>query len=59
MVESRGPEPIHFVFEDIHWTAEVGQQEAQRHLEVTFYPFKKVRYHQPRRSPSAPFQEGV
>ncbi|CAL8296274.1 unnamed protein product [Arctogadus glacialis] len=44
VVESRGPEPIHFVFEDIHWTAEVGQQEAQRHLEVTFYPFKKVSY---------------
>ena len=45
VVESRGPEPIHFVFEDIHWTAEVSQQEAQRHLEVTFYPFKKVCYH--------------
>ena len=46
LVESRGPEPIHFVFEDIHWTAEVSRQEAQRQLEVTFYPFKKVGYHE-------------
>uniref|UniRef100_A0A665UYB6 Selenoprotein N n=1 Tax=Echeneis naucrates TaxID=173247 RepID=A0A665UYB6_ECHNA len=37
-------EPIQFVFEDIHWTSEISQQEATRHLEVTFYPFKKVSY---------------
>lgn len=35
-------EPIQFVFEDIHWTSEISQQEAARRLDVTFYPFKKV-----------------
>ncbi|KAM3594496.1 uncharacterized protein V6R79_008969 [Siganus canaliculatus] len=37
-------EPIQFVFEDIHWTSEISRQEAARHLDVTFYPFKKVSY---------------
>lgn len=37
-----GDAPIQFVFEDIHWTSEVSHQEAARHLDVTFYPFKKV-----------------
>lgn len=37
-------EPIHFVFEDIHWTSEISEQEAARRLEVTLYPFKKVSY---------------
>ncbi|CAL8287200.1 unnamed protein product [Lota lota] len=44
IIESQGTEPIQFVFEDIHWTSEINKQEAQRHLEVTFYPFKKVPY---------------
>lgn len=35
-------EPIQFVFEDIHWSAEISQQEAAHRLEVTLYPFKKV-----------------
>lgn len=37
-------EPIQFVFEDIHWSAEISQQEAVHRLEVTLYPFKKVDY---------------
>lgn len=37
-------EPIQFVFEDIHWSAEISQQEAAHRLEVTLYPFKKVDY---------------
>uniref|UniRef100_A0A3Q1F5A9 Selenoprotein N n=1 Tax=Acanthochromis polyacanthus TaxID=80966 RepID=A0A3Q1F5A9_9TELE len=37
-------EPIQFVFEEIHWSSEIGQQEAARRLEVTLYPFKKVSY---------------
>lgn len=35
-------EPIQFVFEDISWTSEIGRKEAERRLDVTFYPFKKV-----------------
>lgn len=35
-------EPIQFVFEEIHWSSEISREEAARHLEVTFYPFKKV-----------------
>lgn len=35
-------EPIQFVFEEIHWTSEISQEEAARRMEVTFYPFKKV-----------------
>lgn len=35
-------EPIQFVFEEIHWTSEISQEEAARRVEVTFYPFKKV-----------------
>lgn len=37
-------EAIQFVFEEISWTSEIGQQEAARRLDVTFYPFKKVSY---------------
>lgn len=37
-------EPIQFVFEEIHWTSEISQEEAARRMEVTFYPFKKVSY---------------
>uniref|UniRef100_A0A8C7Z7M7 Selenoprotein N n=1 Tax=Oryzias sinensis TaxID=183150 RepID=A0A8C7Z7M7_9TELE len=37
-------EPIQFVFEEIHWSSEISREEAARHLEVTFYPFKKVPY---------------
>lgn len=33
---------IQFVFEDIHWSSEISQEEAFRRLEVTLYPFKKV-----------------
>lgn len=46
VIDSRGEggEPIQFVFEEIHWTSEISRQEAARHLEVTFYPFKKVSY---------------
>lgn len=45
IIDSReGGEPIQFVFEDIHWTSEISQQEAARRLEVTLYPFKKVSY---------------
>lgn len=36
-------EQIQFVFEDIHWTSEISRQEAARRLEVTLYPFKKVK----------------
>lgn len=39
-------EPIHFVFEEIHWTSEISEQEAARRLEVTLYPFKKVTIHE-------------
>ncbi|CAL8273166.1 unnamed protein product [Merluccius merluccius] len=42
--QGEGIEPIQFVFEDIHWTSEINKREAQHHLEVTFYPFKKVPY---------------
>uniref|UniRef100_A0A3Q2DG87 Selenoprotein N n=1 Tax=Cyprinodon variegatus TaxID=28743 RepID=A0A3Q2DG87_CYPVA len=35
---------IQFVFEEIHWTSEISQEEAVRRLEVTLYPFKKVSY---------------
>lgn len=35
-------EAIQFVFEEIHWTSEISQEEAARRVEVTFYPFKKV-----------------
>lgn len=38
-------EPIQFVFEEIQWTSEISQQEAARRMEVTFYPFKKVKLH--------------
>lgn len=38
-------EPIQFVFEEIHWTSEISQEEAARRMEVTFYPFKKVIFH--------------
>lgn len=46
IIDSRGGgnDPVQFVFEDIHWTSEISQEEAIRHLEVTFYPFKKVSY---------------
>lgn len=37
-------EPIHFVFEEILWAAELSHQEASQRLEVTLYPFKKVAY---------------
>ncbi|MED6266846.1 hypothetical protein CHARACLAT_006140 [Characodon lateralis] len=37
-------EPIQFVFEEIHWTSEMSQEEAFHRMEVTFYPFKKVPY---------------
>ncbi|KAJ4939958.1 hypothetical protein JOQ06_029393 [Pogonophryne albipinna] len=37
-------EPIQFIFEDIHWTSEISEEEATRRLEVTLYPFKKVSY---------------
>ncbi|MCI4382319.1 hypothetical protein PGIGA_G00013500, partial [Pangasianodon gigas] len=39
-----GGEPIHFVFEEIHWSSEISRDEAAGRLEVTFYPFKKVAY---------------
>lgn len=39
-----GGEPIQFVFEEIHWSAEISREEAANRLEVTFYPFKKVPY---------------
>lgn len=44
VIDSRleGSEPIQFVFEEIHWTSEISQEEAARNIEVTFYPFKKV-----------------
>uniref|UniRef100_A0AAY3ZTP9 Selenoprotein N n=1 Tax=Denticeps clupeoides TaxID=299321 RepID=A0AAY3ZTP9_9TELE len=42
--QKQGGEPIHFVFEEIHWTAAISREEAARHVEVTFYPFKKVSY---------------
>lgn len=44
VIDSRavGGEPIQFVFEDIHWSSEISQEEAFRRLEVTLYPFKKV-----------------
>lgn len=44
IIDSRdsSSEPIQFVFEDIHWTSEISRQEAAQHLDVTFYPFKKV-----------------
>lgn len=50
IIESRGigGEPIHFVFEDIHWTSEISHKEATRRLEVTLYPFKKVKLMSPR-----------
>lgn len=46
VIDSRleGSEPIQFVFEEIHWTSEISQEEAARNIEVTFYPFKKVPY---------------
>lgn len=46
IIDSRGggKDPVRFVFEDIHWTSEISQEKAFRHLEVTFYPFKKVSY---------------
>uniref|UniRef100_A0A672GMI0 Selenoprotein N n=1 Tax=Salarias fasciatus TaxID=181472 RepID=A0A672GMI0_SALFA len=37
-------EPVHFVFEDIVWSAELSRQEAARRLELALYPFKKVSY---------------
>lgn len=44
IIDSRdgNSEPIQFVFEEIHWTSEISQQEAARRMEVTLYPFKKV-----------------
>ncbi|MEQ2191210.1 hypothetical protein XENOCAPTIV_023813 [Xenoophorus captivus] len=39
-------EPIQFVFEEIHWTSEMSQEEAFHCMEVTFYPFKKVGIHE-------------
>lgn len=39
-------EPIQFIFEDIHWTLEISEEEATRRLEVTLYPFKKVTIYQ-------------
>ncbi|KAG7510254.1 hypothetical protein JOB18_016945 [Solea senegalensis] len=46
IIDSRdgATEPIQFIFEDIHWTSEISQQEAARRMEVTLYPFKKVPY---------------
>lgn len=46
IIDSRtgSAEPIQFVFEDIHWTSAISQEEATRRLEVTLYPFKKVSY---------------
>ncbi|KAJ0008985.1 hypothetical protein NQD34_016400 [Periophthalmus magnuspinnatus] len=37
-------DPIQFVFEDIIWTSEISHQEALQHMELTYYPFKKVDY---------------
>ena len=47
VIDSRdgSSEPIQFVFEDIHWTSEISEQEATRRLEVTLYPFKRVNAH--------------
>ena len=55
IVDSRdgSSEPIQFVFEDIHWTSEISQEEATRRLEVTLYPFKKVNIHTTYVSPVA------
>ncbi|TSS85072.1 Selenoprotein N [Bagarius yarrelli] len=39
-----GGEPIHFVFEEIHWISEISRDDAAGRIEVTFYPFKKVEY---------------
>lgn len=36
-------DPVQFVFEEIQWKSEISRQEAAQRLEVTFYPFKKVR----------------
>ncbi|KAG5265860.1 hypothetical protein AALO_G00247150 [Alosa alosa] len=46
VIDSRqeGSEPIQFVFEEIHWTSEIRQDEAAQNIEVTFYPFKKISY---------------
>lgn len=46
VIDSRdgSSEPIQFVFEEIHWSSEINEEEAFRRLEVTFYPFKKVPY---------------
>lgn len=41
--QGEGGEPIQFVFEEIHWRSEISREEAANRLEVTFYPFKKVR----------------
>lgn len=45
VIDSRdsNSEPIRFVFEDIHWSSEISRQEVARRLDVTFYPFKKVK----------------
>lgn len=40
---AEGGEPIHFVFEEIRWSSEISRDEAAGRLEVTFYPFKKVK----------------
>lgn len=49
IIDSRGggSDPVQFVFEDILWTSEISREEAARRLEVTFYPFKKVRLNTP------------
>lgn len=46
IIDSRGDgsDPVQFVFEDIRWTSEISQEEAAQHIEVAFYPFKKVSY---------------
>lgn len=45
ILASRPPsgEPLQFVFEEITWQQELTWEEAARRLEVTMYPFKKVR----------------
>lgn len=48
VIDSRdsNSEPIQFVFEEIHWSSEISRQEVTRRLDVTFYPFKKVKRQQ-------------
>nr|XP_061798833.1 selenoprotein N-like [Nerophis lumbriciformis] len=46
IIDSRSgsADPIRFVFEEIDWRSEIDRKEADRLLEVTLYPFKKVSY---------------